>query len=360
MQIKNFIILFFILFASCKKNQESTTPKAEKITEIVYASGIIKSKNQYEVFSKTNGIVMQIFVTENQSVTKGEPILSISNPQAELNVENAKITADYSAISANKEKLKELQTTVDITRKKMEFDADLYTKQNNLWLLQIGSENELKQRELNYKNSTSTYESAIEKLKEVKKQIEFQDKQSKKNLEIFKNLASDYIIKSQTNGKVYSILKEPGEMINTQNPIALIGDANDFLLELQVDEYDVEKIKTGQRIYILMDSYKGQIFEATITLIKPLMNVRTKTFTVEGLFIKKPPTLFPNLTCEANIVIQSKENAVTIPRSYLLEDEFVLLENKSKKKIITGLKDYQKVEVISGITTSDVIIKPAP
>jgi len=57
---------------------------------------------------------------------------------------------------------------------------------------------------------------------------------------------------------------------------------------------------------------------------------------------------------------QSKEKALIIPRSFLLEDDYVMLENKEKKKVVTGLKDYQKVEILGGLTTADVIMKPAP
>ena len=36
-----------------------------------------------------------------------------------------------------------------------------------------------------------------------------------------------------------------------------------------------------------------------------------------------------------------------------------MLEKNKKRKVIVGLKDYQKVEIISGITVNDFIYKPA-
>jgi hypothetical protein len=32
--------------------------------------------------------------------------------------------------------------------------------------------------------------------------------------------------------------------------------------------------------------------------------------------------------------------------------------NKEKRKVVTGLKDYEKVEIISGITANDALYKP--
>ena len=49
---------------------------------------------------------------------------------------------------------------------------------------------------------------------------------------------------------------------------------------------------------------------------------------------------------------------MTIPRTYLIDESFVLMENKEKRKVEIGLKDYEKVEILRGITANDVILKP--
>ena len=131
-------------------------------------------------------------------------------------------------------------------------------------------------------------------------------------------------------------------MVNTQTPIAIIGDAESFILELQVDEYDIAQIRLGQKALISMDSYKGKVYEARITKINPIMNDRSRSFTVEAVFVTQPPSLYPNLTVESNILIHTKENALTIPRNYLFNDSLVILANKEKRKVTTGLKDYKK------------------
>ena len=67
------------------------------------------------------------------------------------------------------------------------------------------------------------------------------------NYDINQKLSSDYSIKSSINGKVYDILKERGELVTPQTPLAVIGKADTFLLELAVDENDIIKISTGLR-----------------------------------------------------------------------------------------------------------------
>jgi HlyD family secretion protein len=354
-----FVLSLLFLFGSCKSKQEKLQPVKEKITESVYGSGIIKSKNQYQVFSSLNGLVSLIHVAEGDVVKKGDPIISLTNTTAQLNTENAAISADYTSVAANAEKINELQISINLAKEKMDNDALLLQRQKNLWAEQIGTRNELDQRELAYKNAVNAFQTAKLRYAELQKQISFQAKQSQKSLQISKVIAGDYIIRSEYNGKIYSLLREKGEMVSVQNPVAIIGDAASFYLELQVDEYDIARIQPGQKILLSLDSYKGQVFEATVRKINPIMNERSKTFTIEADFTKQPPALYPNLTCEANIIIQQKETALTIPRNYLLAGNNVMLENKELRKVVVGLKDYEKVEILGGLTEHDVILKPA-
>ena len=109
-----------------------------------------------------------------------------------------------------------------------------------------------------------------------------------------------------------------------------------------------------------MDSYKGQVFEAIVTKIEPLMNEQSRSFTVNAQFISKPAVLYPNLSAEANIVINTKERALTIPRNYLIGDSVVLVNKDERRRVNVGLRDYQKVEILSGLSASEVIYKPNP
>ena len=349
----------FLMLIACKEKQEKIKPIEEKITESVYASGTVKSKNQYKVFATVSGLIAEVLVLEGDLVKKGDALFRITNTTAQLNTDNAKIAADYASVEANTEKLNELSIAIDLANEKMQNDATLLQKQQNLWSQQVGTHNDLLQRQLAYKNAVNAYQTAKLRYAELKKQISFQAKQSQKNLEISKKVSNDFTIKSEVDGKIYSLLMEKGEMVNTLSPVAMVGDASVFLLELQVDEYDINSVKFGQKIVLKMDSYKGQVFDAVVSKINPIMNEKTKSFTIEASFVKPPPMLYPNLTCEANIVIQQKQKAITIPRKYLIEGDYVLLDNNQKTKVKTGLKDYQKVEILSGITVNDFIFKPA-
>jgi multidrug efflux pump subunit AcrA (membrane-fusion protein) len=65
------ILTFFftiLIVVSCKNGNEQTRPVVENISESVYASGIVKSKNQYQVYSTVNGLIQEILVHDGDVV----------------------------------------------------------------------------------------------------------------------------------------------------------------------------------------------------------------------------------------------------------------------------------------------------
>lgn len=356
------VILYSIactFIVSCSQKHESIKPVRENITESVYASGFIKSDQQYQVFANVSGIITAQLVKEGDLITKGTAIFQLEDTTARLQAENARVAAQYAARSANTERLQELQIAIEQAAFQCQNDSLLLERQRNLWAQQIGSRNTLEQRELAYNNSHNNLRAAQLRYTSLQRQIRFQEQQSANNWQIAKADTRDYIVKSEVNGKVYALLREKGEMVTPQTPVAVIGDAALFLLELQVDEFDIARVKQGLKVLITMDSYRGQVFEARVLTIDPFMDQRTKTFKVEAAFVKAPPVLYPNLTCESNIIIQEKRNSLTIPAPFLLQGGYVMLLNKEKRKVSTGMKDYRKVEILDGITANDVILKPA-
>jgi RND family efflux transporter MFP subunit len=353
-----FYLITLMLLVSCNSKVQKIKPSVEAISESIYASGIVKSKNQYQAFATVNGIIDSIYVSEGDSVKKGTTILQISNETQLLNKENAELLAAYADINANQGQLNEAKLGIDVSLNKMRNDSLMFVRQKSLWSQKIGTKVEVEQKELNYENSKAAYYSAIVRYNDLKRQLNLNSAQSKKNLLISKNLTNDFILRSEIDGIVYSLNKTKGEIVGTQTPLAVIGDAKKFTLEMNVDEYDIMKIRRDLPVEVTLDSYKGQVFEAKVTKINPIMDERSKTFLVEAEFVQTPELLYPNISFEANIVIGTKEKAILIPRNFILNDSIVVKSNGEKVVVKVGLKDYQKAEILSGITESDELIEP--
>lgn len=352
-----FYVAMLSLF-SCKKKEETIQPVVQNITESVYASGKVRSKNQYDVYSTVNGVIKQVFVTDGSLVKKGDVLLTLVNEAPALQRENAALATAYQSVQANQDKLAEAEASINLARTKWQNDSLLLHRQQMLWANGIGTRNDLEQRELAKKNSGTALQTARLRYQQLKKQLAFADQQARKSYQLSTTMVNDYSIRAKQDGKVYILSKEPGEFVSPQAPVAIIGAANEFILELQVDEYDIAKIKTGQKAAVTMDSYKGQVFEAVVTKIDPIMNERSRSVTIEARFTQPPANLLPHLSAEANVLIRSRQNALTIPRNYLLDETTVLLQNGEKRKVTVGLKDYQQVEITSGLEKGDILKKP--
>jgi HlyD family secretion protein len=352
------LLLSIVLFNACSNETESYTIKKGSITEALYASGSIESDDQYQVQPIVSGIIKQILVDEGSKIQIGDTLIIIKNDASRINQDNAQLNAEFNSIANNQTKIDELKLAINKAKDKFSYDSLMFAKQKELYKRSIISESEYESSELNFNTSKNNYKSTELQLKNTIKQLEFAAKQSRNQLSSSTVNNSDFIIKSTINGVVYSILKNKGEFVSPQTTLAVVGSDKNFKIELQIDEVDITKVIKNQQVFIELDSYKGQVFEAYISKINPIMNERTKSFTVEAIFKKAPPILYPNLTLEANIVVKKKDNTIVIPRKYLSPNNEVTLEDGTLVKVKTGLKDYEKIEVLDHLKENQKIILP--
>jgi len=335
-------------------------PTVGSITESVYASGIIKSENQYTVYATVSGVLQKIKVTPGQTIAKGQTLFQIESDKASLTTENARLAYQLSNENSRyiQDKIAEMETKVQMAKDKLVVDQSVYNRNKNIKQYKVISEVEYERVELTYKNSKSNYETAVKQLSQLKLQLKNDQSRNSNNLKISEKSQSDFEVKSAFSGELFDVLVKEGTLITSQMPLAVIGEKNKYLLELDVDENDMVKVILGQKIVVTLDSYKGKVFEAKVDKIYPIMDERSRTFKIEAHFDNPPAKLYPNLTAEANIIIQTKKNALTIPKSYLIDDKFVLVNENEKRQVKIGLNDYQNVEILEGLTAGETIYKP--
>ncbi len=353
------LVSFFFTIVSCGPDTSSTIkPQVQSITESVYASGVVKSQDQYEAYTLANGPIQAIFVQEGDTVKAGQPILQIFNESEKLRRENAELARQFADQQANQNRIRDLELAIHLAKNKLQTDSLNWVRTKNLRAQGIGTQVDLEQKELTYQNSKTNYESAVLRFKDLKREIAYNSQSASKNLRISEVLEDEFLLKSKIDGIVFSLPRQVGEMVNPQVPLAVIGKSGDFVLELQVDEYDIARVQAGQKVLVFMDSFKEQTLEASVTRVIPIMDSKTKTFTVEAKFTKQPPVLFPNLTLEANILIQSRENSLVIPRNYLIKDTEVLTSSGDTILVKVGIKNYQFAEILEGISADTELILP--
>ena len=351
------LFIFSLLFVSCKK-EEYITPKRINMTESIYSSVIIQPDSLYQVYAVISGILEKIVVEEGDIITKNQTLFKVINTTPELNAKNAKLALDLANdnYSGGINVLQSIKDEINAAHLKYKNDSINYFRQKNLWDQKIGSKIEFDTKKLNYdlaKNNLKTLES---KLDRTKNELFINVQQAKNNYNTSLVATKDYTIKSSINGKVYAINKNLGELINTNTPIATLGSANQFIVEMLVDEVDIVKIIKGQQVLINLDAYKEEVFTAKVTKILPKKDERNQTFKVEAVFDSQPKVLYPGLSGEANIVIGKRENVVAIPIEYLLDGNKVKT-NTGIVSIKTGMRNMEYIEILSGITEKTILYK---
>lgn len=353
----SFILL--LLLVSCDNQHEKIFPLTMPLTESVYASATVQPDSLYQVHSVAIGILDHIWVEEGDLVAQGDRILQITNTSPELNMKNAELALrlareNYSGSAAV---LKGIEDEIQSAVLKLKNDSINFFRQKNLWSQNIGSQVEYDNRKLAYELSQNSLNLLKRKYQRTENELQTLLKQAENNFKTSRTANRDFTILSKINGKVYAIYKDPGEIVNTLEPVAAIGRSDKFLIELLVDEVDIVKLKIDQKVLVTLDAYDGEVFKATLDKIYPRKDERSQTFKVEALFDNPPKTLYPGLSGEGNIIIAQKEETLTIPKDYLIDGSKVLTE-QGEIPITIGLQNLDRVEVLNGIDKNTAILKP--
>ncbi len=355
----NYYILILLFFISCSKHQDKILPEEQSLTESVYSSVIVQPDSMYHVYSAVAGIVENNLVEEGDLVSTDDALIQIINQTPILNTQNARLSLElakenYEGGSAI---LEGIQEEIASAVLKNQNDSINYFRQINLWNQKIGSKADYDNKKLAYDLSNNSLTVLRSKYNRTKNELQTAVKQAQNVYKASLINTKDFTVKSKINGKVYSLNKEPGEIVTTMEPLATVGSATDFVMEMLVDEVDIVRIQKSQDIVITLDAYSGKVFTGNVSKIYPKKDERNQTFKIEALFNDRPLVLYPGLSGEANIIIAKKENVLTIPKAYLIEENKVRTDD-GIISVTTGLKNMEYIEILSGISKSTYIYKP--
>ncbi len=353
------IILTLWFLFSCSGPTESVYPSRTKLTESVYASAIVQPDSLYQVYAAVAGILDKNLVEEGDIVSRGTPLVQIINSTPRLNTENAKLTLRLAQenYNGNAAVLASLEDEIKTATLSLTNDSLNFFRQKRLWEQNIGSKVQYERQKLAYEISQNNLRLLKNQYERSKNELTTQLEQAKNNYRTSQIATQDFNVKSKINGKVYALFKNHGEIVNTMEPLAAVGSATDFVIELLVDEVDIVRLAVGQKTLITLDAYNTEVFEAVVSKIFPKKDERSQTFTVEAIFNKPPHVLYPGLAGEGNIIIAEKEEALTIPKAYLIDGDKVKTEDEMVRVTI-GLQDLEQVEVLQGIDENTKILKP--
>ena len=144
-----------------------------------------------------------------------------------------------------------------------------------------------------------------------------------------------------------------------------IAGNEEMILAISVDELDINSVEKGQQAEVTFDAIEEETFEGTVTKVGTSASASggVAKYTVE-ITIPASEEMKAGMNASATIVIEKKENIITIPVNALQErgnEVFVYTEKdeegnlSGEKSVSTGLSDGNIVEITEGLSEGDTI-----
>ncbi|TAF63177.1 MAG: efflux RND transporter periplasmic adaptor subunit [Cytophagales bacterium] len=355
-------IVVFVFFRPKEAPKNTYTLQSQPMTEAVYASGNLLPKNEYKVFAMADGILAEKMVNEGDEVKLNQLLFIINNSQQNIRTQTAQ-DSYYLAqqnYGLNSPALRELEVGIRNAQNQLSNDSTQFVRIQNLWNSNATSKVEYDRAKLAYDNARNNHALQKARYEKAKNDLWLNLQNAQNQVRLNSEQGGDFMVRSLIDGRVFEIYKEQGEAVRRSEAIALIGSGKEVYIQLEVDELDINKIKIGQEVLVKIDVYKNQIFKAKVSKIYQMLNKQNQSFRIDAEFTTEHPTLYAGLTVEANIIIQQKNNALVIPKSFLMPGDSVWLlegEQKKKVKIQKGIENFEWIEILSGLTNKAVIVK---
>ena len=362
MKIQFIILIFFtILGSACKRSADGTSPTYRELTEAVYASGNVYPRNEYTVTADAAGILEKRLINEGDSIRQNQLLFVLESTS-----ENARQQAAASAyqqaranLGANSPVLAELEAQVRNARTRLANDSINYTRYRELYSQNATSKAELERIELNYTLSKNNLRAQTNTLLRSLDQIRLDVANNRSQLVSSEVAGRNTRIRSFVNGKVYEVYKDPGEVVKIGDQLALVGSGNQLYAQLAVDESDFGRLRLGQEVVLKADVYPDKVFRAKISKIYPKLNRTDQSFRADAEFVGERPASYYGLTVEANIIISQNKHVLTIPKSYVIGNDSIWVDQDGKKqkvKFRKGAENFDLVEVKGGLTETSKLI----
>lgn len=163
------------------------------------------------------------------------------------------------------------------------------------------------------------------------------------------------------SGVIAQRMVKPGNLIALNAPVFRI--VNNAHLEgvLNAPEREMSRLKAGLPLRMMVDAVPGKVFEGKVDRVSPVMDSSSGTFRVVCAF-DNAPELRPGMFGRIEVVYDQRQDALTIPRVALIEDEgepavYVVKGNKAQRRAVTiGFSNGEFAEIRSGLKDGDQVV----
>lgn len=170
-------------------------------------------------------------------------------------------------------------------------------------------------------------------------------------------------IRAPFDGTVYFLPARAGGFVSVGDLLLQEADLSHLQIRAFVDEPEIGHLALGQIVKITWDALPGHSWQGTVATL-PSTVVSRGSRVVGEILCKVDNSehlLMPNVNVSTTIVSSNKEDALTVPREAVREDDghnYVYLLRDGhllRREVKLGISNLTRVEIVSGISGDDTI-----
>jgi RND family efflux transporter MFP subunit len=216
--------------------------------------------------------------------------------------------------------------------------------------------------QLEYEKQQSLYEKGGATLRELKN-AEINLINTRYNMESSKINLEKMSLESPFTGVITELpYFTNGTRIATNTLMAKVIDYGKLYLEANLPEKYFKNIERGYRVYVTSYTNSEDTLRGMITQISPSIDPEARTFKCFVEVDNPQAILLPGMFVKADLVVNSSENTLVIPRDIIISrnrDQIVYVVDKgvaSERVIRTGLQNDEEIEVKMGLLKGESVV----
>lgn len=323
------------------------------------------------VSSPEGGTVAEIYTENGATVTKGTPLLRISNPNALSNYTTSETSITEQINQLRKVRLDLEQNQRVMAQEMMVIENSLRTASRKYKIDSVLFIKKVITRE-EFNNSTQDY-TYNQGRKDIMKQAVRQENQSRvmqlgqidvsvarmnESLETIRQNIANMTIKAPVSGRLSSYDPVIGKSYNVNEMLGKIDVLQGYKLQAGVDEYYINRVKEGQSANC---EFNGKTYKLTVRKVIP--EVTAGQFQVELVFDgKSPDELRRGLSLQVKLTLSDNSKSLLLAQGQFFQSTggswvFVVKDGQAQKRNVKiGRKNYQYYEIMEGLQKGEEVI----
>ena len=161
---------------------------------------------------------------------------------------------------------------------------------------------------------------------------------------------------------------QEGDEVRSGMAVVDVVDPSQMRVRIRVCQADAGAIAPGQPARVALDAYPGLAFEGRVETVAPLavpsqLTAKVRTFMVLVSIAGTHPSLMPDLSAAADVVVEQLDNVLTLPRESVVfepEGAWVLLQRGrsfERQPVTVTTASAGLVVIGSGLTDGAIVAR---